>query len=155
MENKYYTPAIEDLHVGYEYEYRVGKNYAWNTGKIFDLYTDRDGYGIYEVEEYLGEGNIRTPYLTKEQIEAEGWMLKAKSIDLWFESDIEKASRLQELYGYKCYKLYLNYGLHDHKIIIKGDFNGGSNFDNSDTLFEGFCPSINEYRTICKLLNIN
>ena len=81
-------------------------------------------------------------------------IIDAVSSELNVESDIEKASSLQEFYGYKCYKLFLNYGLHDQKLIIKGDFTGGCNFEQSDTLFEGFCPSINEYRTICKLLNI-
>lgn len=173
-ELKYYIPDIEDIRVGYECEIHTmttggliimdmsdgGKSETicephikcWESVKCgLDPWNERNPKDIIEL---LKNGQIRTPYLTKEQIEAEGWMLKAKSINLWFESDTEKASSLQELYRYKCYKMYLNYGLHDHIITIKGDFDGGSDFNNSDTLFEGFCPSINELRYICKLLKI-
>lgn len=156
---KYSTPEISDLHVGYEGEYRLGINYDWQPFIIENLYTDSNGAGVYEYEDYLKNGNLRTPYLTKEQIEAEGWELYSKGIDLWFKKEILVEnfdwSGLSNLYGYKPYKLFLNYGLHDHKIHIKCDFSGGQDFANSDTLFEGYCPSINEFRTICKLLKIN
>lgn len=172
---KYYTPAIEDIHIGYECEFHgitTGGLYFFNDDGSKDeeksiepsikvYYPMRCGIDPWstdlkpeDIYESISNNQIRTPYLTKEQIEAEGWIFKTKSIDLWFESDIEKASSLQEFYRYKCYKLFLNYGLHDRRLIIKGDFTGGCNFEQSDTLFEGFCPSINEFRTICKLLNI-
>jgi hypothetical protein len=162
---QYYTPKIEDIHIGYECElflptFNWCKPDTWTKFKISENgYSHTGPYGgdlseIGDVCNMIELNQVRTLYLTKEQIEAEGWILKTKSIDLWFESDIEKANSLQDFYKYKCYKLFLNYGIHDHKLKIKGDFTGGCNFEKSDTLFEGFCPSINEYRTICKLLNI-
>lgn len=173
-ELKYYTPDIEDIKVGYECEI-----HTMTTGGliILDMLDKEESKTIqqpnieywvpikcdldiwdnktpHQIVKLLNNNQVRTPYLTKEQIEAEGWIFKIKSVDLWFESDAEKASNLQDFYGYKCYKLFLNYGLHDNKIKIKGDFTGGCNFNKADTLFEGFCPSVNELRIICKLLNI-
>ena len=173
-ELKYFQPEISDIRVGYECEI-----YTMNTGGLMimdmsdgekseticephikcwgsvkcgtDIWNERNPKDIYEL---IKNNQIRTEYLTKKQIESEGWIFRIKSTDLWFESDMEKASSLQEFYGYKCYKLFLNYGLHDQKMKITADFTGGKNFNTSDTLFEGFCPSINELRTICKLLNI-
>jgi len=145
MENKYYTPAIEDLHVGYEYEYRVGKNYAWNTAKILDLYTDRDGCGTYEVEQYLGEGNIRTPYLTKEQIESEGWEIKTYDIHKAFDFAFKK----ENYFGVRLKTGKLDIHMAD---VIKDKYLENTSHGR---LYYGECKSINEFRTICKLLNIN
>ena len=72
MENQkemsYYTPTIEELHIGYQCEITYAK----------DLIGTRDEYFFkYVVEpQYFNEGDyvaVRTPFLTKEQIEAEGW----------------------------------------------------------------------------------
>lgn len=153
---QYYTPEIEDIRVGYECEFTPSSE-SKDGGKNWIIHWKSVVVDSKNIQYLFGANafdQVRVPYLTKEQIEAEGWILKTKSIDLWFESDIEKANSLQDFYKYKCYKLFLNYGIHDHKLKIKGDFTGGCNFEKSDTLFEGFCPSINEYRTICKLLNI-
>lgn len=154
---KYFTPDISDIRVGYECEYYLGN--SWHEHVVESLYTDRDGYGIFELEQYLQEGSLRVPYLTKEQIEAEGWELYSKGIDLWFKREVLTEefdwSGICNFYGYKPYKLYLNYGLHDYKLKIKCDFSGGQDFNEADTLFEGECKDINTFRWICKLLKIN
>lgn len=151
-DNKYYTPSIEDIYVGYECEMKTPD--GWKQFAYLH-YNDLD-FSI--IEEDLDMGNLRTPYLTKEQIEAEGWRLYSSGIDLWFEKKVLTEefdwSRLCNLYGYKPYKLFLNYGLHDHKIHIKCDFTGGQDFSESDTLFEGLCLSMNEFRKLCKWIGI-
>src|ERR1700753_1725514 len=70
---QYYTPSLEDLYVGYKYEYKIHIKGQWQNYVLKDLCTDRDGYGATEVQDYLEAGLLRTKYLTKEQIEAEGW----------------------------------------------------------------------------------
>jgi hypothetical protein len=58
MENdKYFTPDIEDLRVGYECDL-LGSKIVIEDRHDLDLSFDHP---------------LRTPYLTKEQIEAEGW----------------------------------------------------------------------------------
>ncbi len=162
-----YTPEIEDIRVGYECEICPNLGYEDKWIKVIGKCEEEIGNGVkscnldeltYDclIDGYIG---IRTQYLTKEQIESEGWEFKVKSIDLWFEQEVLTDefdwSGMCNLYTYKPYKLFLNYGLHDHKLQIKCDFSGGEDFSGSDTLFEGYCPSINELRTIQKLLKIN
>ena len=74
MENnpKYYVPDIEELRVGYEMEVDYGyfTNAEINTWHTYILKGVDD-----HVKDYLSKGYYRTSYLTKEQIEAEGWKL--------------------------------------------------------------------------------
>jgi hypothetical protein len=151
--DKYFIPKVEDLHIGYEcefYEPGSGNTYLPLTIKL----DDPTIWNVYKLQLELGW--VRTPYLTKEQIEAEGWEMYSKGIDLWFkfkESPITHTN-IQEQSGYKPYNLYLNYGLHDHRLKIRCDFDGGADFNASDTLFEGTCKDINEFRIISKLIGI-
>lgn len=153
MENKYYTPDIKDIKLGDYYEVYIDDN--WEKLELIK----ESGHIIIDFDFWkkgIENKEIRVPYLTKEQIEAEGWEMYAKSVDTWFkfkESPIMH-TKIQDYYGYKPYSLYLNYGFHDNKLQIRCDFSGGKDFSGSHTLFEGFCPSINEFRYICKLLNI-
>ena len=85
MENKYYTPTIEDFHVGFEYE------------EIEVLYTDKGWYKtkenhwvkqIYDPSDYLQAyylnerlkrklfNSVRVKYLDKEDIESFGFSYK-------------------------------------------------------------------------------
>ncbi len=155
--NKYYTPKITDIRIGYECEVNWSRGYSEEFEPLNTSLKDEEGVYDPNLDDTViayddGYAEFRTKYLSKEDIESEGWIFKSKTVDLWFESDLEKAISLQDFYGCKCYKLYLNYGLHDHKLKIKGDFMGGSTFDESDTLFEGKCLSINEFRYITKEL---
>src|SRR5690606_26305837 len=62
-----YVPSIEDLHAGYICIAEIGDGAMWQNG--VKLTPD----GIRWVD--AGIEKIRTPYLTAEQIEAEGWKL--------------------------------------------------------------------------------
>ncbi len=77
-DNDYFTPDIEDIRVGYECEIcpHLGYDNTWiptvgrceqNSAK--DCNQDELTYDCL-IDGYVG---IRTPYLTREQIEAEGW----------------------------------------------------------------------------------
>lgn len=76
MENKYFTPDIEDIRVGYEAEV----NWEFYRNSDGTKSSTPDGWkpvvfkGVDEaVRHYHSLGMYRVPYLTKEQIEAEGW----------------------------------------------------------------------------------
>jgi len=71
-----------------------------------------------------GDCVIRIPYLTKEQIEAEGWKLRGSE----FSKNI-----------YKC-----NY---DETKLIIWEISG-------DILYKGNCKCINQFKLITKLLKI-
>ena len=87
MKNKelYYIPEIEDIRVGYEFELidYASNNYnqdksacKWNklVLKKEHLFSSYDGSSFLETcVSCLNFGDLRVPYLTKEQIENEGW----------------------------------------------------------------------------------
>ena len=121
MKNKYFTPDITDIHVGYELEIRQGN--MWKSDKVqsndcFCDFVDMDGY--------------RVPYLTKEQIEAEGW---TKEKSYFIKNNI--------------------YLFFEDKFLV---IDSGNPFSweaiDSEILFKGKCKDINTFRKICKLLEI-
>lgn len=63
MENKYYTPTIEEFHVGFEYEYKYS-----DKGWTFKVYEPHFTINNVEVEEYC-----RVKHLDKEDIESLGF----------------------------------------------------------------------------------
>ncbi len=137
MENKYYSPEIEDIRVGYECEFQIDKkNNVWRpfTFKKSDLFECAICNG-----EKVNEKNceLRTPFLTKEQIEGEGWnyveTLNNEGNPLFFKKD----------------KLVLIYWNTTRKTMMYVD-----DYPREHMLFRGVIPSINEFRTIIKLLNI-
>lgn len=138
---KYFVPKLEDLREGYVYEYQEYDeeidNYIdkWNKS-IFD---SRNGLG-HDLEHTFREGKVRVPYLSKEQIEAEGWIpITEGNIDQWYRDDKHLAL-----------KLYYNLGPKQDKIIIRI----WQEISHGNQLFLGECKCINTFRYICKLIGI-
>lgn len=73
-ENKYYTPKIEEFHVGFEFQ-----NYVPDMGSFDEGYVSREfslDYSVfiknvYELNRH--NGCFRVKFLDKEDIEGEGW----------------------------------------------------------------------------------
>lgn len=149
--NEYFVPQIEDIRVGYECERRQyasdsdgSPNFRWikqilSLNDIQRMDEERMSQGI------MWHG-IRVPYLTKEQIEAEGWKhLSDTTFPGWLGSSFEKDN----------YLIGINF-------IEQIPFIGITFRDPSkceppyfDTWRCSFpCKSINEFRYIYKLLNI-
>lgn len=94
-QNKYYTPSIEEFHVGFEYEILdynstdFGKNpdkAIWNKRKlkyedIFSGYKENSQFET--VNSYLLTEDIRVKYLDKEDIESLGWEAQFPKNDLF------------------------------------------------------------------------
>lgn len=92
---------------------------------------------------------VEEPILTKEQIEAEGWK---------YDHTIHGGSPDTETNIFEKEESVTRYRL-EKAINHKGMTISGWFYDNirnplTKTLFVGDCPSINEFRTIMKLLNI-
>lgn len=127
---KYFVPDISDIRVGYECERRstgLERDKQWSYCKI----------DFYDMQNIVIEGRpdwYRVPYLTKEQIEAEGW----KRDELGFHK------------GDVAITLYENLGPRNCRQVIRI----WQQTKNGQQLFLGNCPSINELRIITKLLNI-
>ena len=142
MENKYFTPDISEMYVGCEFE----MNDTWGGWKKLILTEDL----LKNPMVGLGSGNerapwywkFRIPYLTKEQIESEGWKERTLNSN-------EKALLLFSKNGYDL-RIYKNYICRFSELIV-----GAGIMPNWDkVLFEGKCKDINTFRKICKLLEI-
>lgn len=135
MENKYFTPDIEDICIGYEYEQLVtplsesldkGEE-EWMKCKFPDPFTIDRILLLYERKEQL-----RVPYLTKEQIEAEGW----KPEKSYFRKN----------------NLYLFFENNELEIDFGEPFTWDAS--DSDVRYKGECKDINTFRKLIKLLGI-
>ena len=88
MNNKYYTPSIEEFHVGFECEILDRGNNTWNNiiltyeilsqVLVFPLLNKHQGFLSY-IERELNENNIRVKYLDKEDIEDLGFLVKVET----------------------------------------------------------------------------
>ena len=126
MKNKYFTPDIEDLCIGYECQFRMDKNSIYWEELLI---SNKD-----IIKELINhpEFEFRTIYLTKEQIEAEGW---TKEKSYFIKNNI--------------------YLFFEDKFLV---IDSGNPFSweaiDSEILFKGKCKDINTFRKICKLLEI-
>jgi len=72
---KYYTPTIEEFHVGFEFEFLNNQN-EWIFSNDFSLdFADDDTDTVSEVERLLEVSKIRVKNLCREDIESENWEL--------------------------------------------------------------------------------
>jgi hypothetical protein len=133
--NKYFIPDIEDIRVGYEYERAIIRLLppqpstniyieGWYNAIVLDIDLSL------EWREWIKMGFIRIPYLTKEQVEAEGWKCITKRGDPCFTKDNFELVLCTE----------------DHTINLGEDRNY--------PFYYGECKDINTFRWICKLLKI-
>lgn len=150
---KYFTPSIEDLHVGYECEVLpINESLGWEAGKL-SYYSGHEGPGLYNLYPFWyttrksNYGRIKTmihdfkqirvPYLTKEQVEKEGWIERIGLND-FYKND---------------YRMLFGRSIEDNNVV-KSTHLHVYHTRLKYILYEGSCPSINEFRTIMKLLNI-
>lgn len=147
MKEKYFTPDISEIHVGYEIEWKSKiRNQDWEK-TICDVDLISIIYDEFEHSDFeeLFDEQFRTSYLTKEQIEKEGWNFKFNMIDLWFEKEIsfEKVSQNP------C-RATLHYNLNDKFMFIYLH-----SYEEEIHIFQGKIKCINEFRNILKYLCIN
>lgn len=131
MENKeYFTPEISDFCIGYEYETIYLKS-VWTKEslRIMDA-----GWFFESYENDAVPTEFRVPYLTKEQIEAEGWKIE---------------SEIKGYFKFKNYHLSFDYVTGLYRMRISKDEDLRENL-----IFEGTCKDINTFRKIIKLLKV-
>ena len=131
-ESKYFTPEISDIHVGYEYEHLNSETNKWEKTKIINA--KMLSYFMYETNKIISTVT-RVPYLTKEQIEAEGWEQRGKG------------NNGGVTYGY--------YNKNDSNICTwENSTKIEIQESEGNILFHGECKDINTFRKIIKLLGI-
>ena len=157
MDNKYYTPEIEEFHVGFEYEYQSYNKISWTnyivteedlTSSQMDLCASN---GIEDVFDKLKTNGVRVKYLDKSDIESCGFSLQGVP-------RYNDVSDIVEGYG-----LYINdtddLYLHliegnRYAIYLSHEYNEFSgNWEQVD-LFNGIIKNLSELRKLLKQLGI-
>ncbi len=138
MNNKYFTPDLEDLFVGYEttiftpseFEQPYYKDIILSKNDLIEIFTFngdlRNGQGI-------PLDFLKTSYLTKEDIEKEEWIINSES--LFFKSN------------YTMTKDKDIYTIIDDNENISYETLGG-------VIFKGKIKCVNEFRKLIKMLEI-
>jgi len=136
---KYFQPDITDIRVGYECEV---KWHTYGDGINWRSYIVKAGDSI------LTTDNVRVPYLSKEQIEAEGWkrtydfknsVMTTMAFDKGFSSEYLGNYRVVVEFDRFTYNLKIYVETTDRRQTV---------------LYSSNCKDINTFRYICKLLNI-
>lgn len=176
MTEKYYTPTIEEFHVGFEYEsfeksFREGDEWdigtdMWVKRTVLDINQPMVGFeknykAIYHVsinnsyeKNVTWNKNIRVKCLDKKDIEFCGWVYRnTNGMRHWYDGKSDWFGR--EIPSSPSGR-YWGYDLvHDPKlniIIISAKTNSGD--DTKDCFFEGLCKNKSELVRLMKQLNI-
>lgn len=150
MENKYYTPDIEDIRVGYECEQLIDyiTHNEWKKeifGKGCWLPEGDVGGIMHWYHTCIINKRLRTAYLTKEQIEDEGWnilQIYPNGALIFLKGTIDDGYELLWEQN-KSIKITKVWSIFDGEKYLRSD------------IYIGDSPSINEFRYITnKLLKI-
>ena len=151
MENKYFTPDMEDFHIGYECE--ISTPTIWKSGKfpeILELNSELDEFGKDSLMK-AAHAILRVLYLTKEQIEAEGWKLQNILLEDDDGNDMFSTGFTKTIDEHSWYELVLQ---EDNNLFIQYKWYRNSVTQLWRTIYYGKCKDINTFRKICKLLEI-
>lgn len=151
MKNKYYTPEIEEFHVGFEYYVCEG---AWYKRVLSTEDYLPDHTKFEQIIKELGEEDkIRVKYLDREDIEACGWK---------YDNDYQERRLFTGIFcdkrGESKYSL-LHIPLSNHVLIWKSDQLSHIAWDDKltltgSTVFVGTIRNKSEFKRIMKMLNI-
>lgn len=143
----YFTPEIEDIRVGYELEWKLQKQdwIEYGDKSVHDWHphtiTQNDFHGGELGDDFHSFGNMscefRVPYLTKEQIEKEGWLEGSKGLRSGSKSIL---SMIKNNYVVMYVPIDRYLSVYDKAKDIY--------------IYQGECKDINTFRYICKLLGI-
>lgn len=148
VKDKYYTPTIEEFHVGFEYELKRLNSWDKDIISIDDLassYGNPDGIAV-----KLKEGRVRVKYLDQEDIESLGFGNKKRAALDWYQ--LEK--RIED--NYNSYGYWRNFHLvhgDDKNTVNILAYEYGFN-DSPNTLFQGIIKNKSELKRLLKQLGI-
>ena len=146
MENKYYTPTIEEFHVGFEYEELSGTDSEggedWSTREIIH------SFGAFDEDiDALEDGFIRVKYLDKQDIEELGFKrLNSKILDnILDEYRIPYNDSTNEI---------ISLIIREGRVVISYGYKE-TPLDKFKTWFAGYIKNKSELKRVLKMLDIN
>jgi len=150
MEAKYYTPEIEEFHIGFEYEqkYIVQQSESviieWRK-RLIEKVREIPLVEFIMKDPKMDGSQIRTKYLDASDIEELGFTFTGKSIDIWFKKNVSETPGGRN----KLTHVTLHYNLQDHELKIDCYFGE----EHEGCLFEGFIKNKSELKVLLKQLN--
>jgi hypothetical protein len=126
MEEKYYTPTINEFHTDFEYEVLEKGN--WIKKNDFSNAYDYEDSCLYGLIKDLEKGNIRVKYLDTKDIESFGWIE-------------DKIFLLDDSTWFKLNSNYLRHYYHGELYIQNG---------NKEMIFNGVCKNKSELERVLK-----
>lgn len=135
--NKYYTPLIEEFHIGFEFEVN---NSNWKRIKLDVLMC---GWDLPHLNTYIKENRIRVKYLDKEDIESLGWTY----MELYHREAIQIGCQKSD--DIKTFELE-NFNI----VVINNNYNSLRIRRNNPTIFEGVIKNKSELKKLMKQLDI-
>jgi hypothetical protein len=153
MENKYYTPVIEEFHVGMTvqiYDQSTTKMISkveWHDVVITPNENDYGRkVGFNRLPKLIANNKVRVKCLNKEDISSFGWVFYQYSKSTWFEREA-----ILNIEGHVFHKITLEYDFSDNKIRICA-------FRNNDEIyidiFIGVIKNKSEFKRLLKQLGI-
>lgn len=135
MENKYYTPEIEEFSVGFEYEEYIAGS---NTEYVSKFWSPEDHFVLNVFENNFQEGWLRVKCLDQKDIESLGFKLDPIRSYFNYRNSFSSIN--------EPYKLSLDHIYNENKIILRGhkvDYP-------TKTLFEGIIKNLSELKKLLK-----
>jgi hypothetical protein len=159
-DNKYYAPSIEEFHVGFWFETK-GQDDLWYPTLLTELSSSwMNVHASYNGEEtkttYSIPNDVRVPYLSKEDIESEGWKLldeinipssSNKYYQVVFTKGEWKLDYTTNQYEGEYFRSVIIY-----KINTVAKF--GEVVPNIETKFSGMIKNRSELKRILKMINL-
>jgi hypothetical protein len=155
--NKYFTPDIEDIHIGYECEILYPHNMIEYNEKLNENLWEKHKF---ELRESLSEGDsmsfdymYRTLYLTNQQLENEGWKYYQNIPDM-----VVSEGYVEYYKDVEWFKVVISISETSHYLDVQKVFQnvqiGDELQEFRNTIYNGHCKDINTFRKIIKLLGI-
>lgn len=153
MENKYYTPIIEEFHVEFEYE-------MWEThSKLYDRTIDDSKWvkKKYDTRSISFDKlscrlkDTRVKYLDREDIESLGWIYSGTTIDNWYKL-VKDCERSLSNFMNRSFRIQHDFRTNQGIVIHAYEYN---NFSGSEeTLYRGLCKNKSELKKLMQQLNL-
>lgn len=149
MENKYYTPEIEEFHIGFEFEYENKLLKQWKQEKLSLATPNWDwDWGI--ISSIVERGAIRVKYLDKEDIESLGFNYVCDDRDGKNIIVYNKAIN-EEIWVLCDYRYRFDEDVEEAKLPIRIFKSNPKYHDNT---FLGVIKNKSELKRVLKMLNI-
>lgn len=153
MENKYYLPKIEELHIGFECEIdqsEINKNFKWCE---YVIGTDYENITIARAVSEVNKNGIRVKYLDRQDIESFGF--KKSNKNSWIGYKDYFLDNINPEYPYFLFAT-IHVPIRDdmYKILVHRYYNEDEPIDEDDNYREPTCVYVGRIKNKSELRKI-